>query len=400
MIEEVLDAPLRWRKPCRVFVASMSDPFHASVPDTWLDRMFAVIALADWHEFQLLTKRPERQQAYITDPQTPFRIQQAVDALLVDEAMRGHKEEWKSIAPDYEVSSFGNVRSLKGLRGSHLLKQSNHSQGYKQVALCLDGAAKTRLVHQLVLEAFDPALPWETETRHRNGNKADNRIANLLSGTKTENMQDAARHGTAGVWMKEHSTLGPDAIRAIRAERKRGAKLHTLAEKYGSSRQQISAICLGKIYKVARVPWPLPNLWLGVSVEDQTTLNRLNHLCETPAALRFASCEPLLEDLGDLTPWLQPVLNAAGLDWIICGGESGPRARPCHLEWLQDIVEQCEAYHVPVWMKQLGSRASYGGLDDCDGPVPYPTTHRAGAEPSEWPAVLQRQEFPHASPLV
>ncbi|MBY6277267.1 DUF5131 family protein [Symbiobacterium thermophilum] len=67
LVEELLDAPLHWRRPRRIFVNSMSDLFHEAVPDEWIDKVFAVMALAEHHTFQVLTKRPERMLRYLTD---------------------------------------------------------------------------------------------------------------------------------------------------------------------------------------------------------------------------------------------------------------------------------------------------------------------------------------------
>lgn len=72
-VESVMDLPLRWRKPRRIFVNSMSDLFHEAVPDEWIDRIFAVMALAPQHTFQVLTKRPERMCAYLREPDTSAR---------------------------------------------------------------------------------------------------------------------------------------------------------------------------------------------------------------------------------------------------------------------------------------------------------------------------------------
>jgi protein gp37 len=140
------------------------------------------------------------------------------------------------------------------------------------------------------------------------------------------------------------------------------------------------------------IRWPLPNVWLGVSVENQAALNRLTPLCETPAAVRFASLEPLLEDLGDLTPWLQPVLNAGGLDWVIAGGESGPRARPCNEGWIRAIVQQCQAAGTAIFVKQLGAHSVCGAPGDRVRRVPY--RERKGSDPFEWPHDLRVQCFP------
>jgi protein gp37 len=94
-----------------------------------------------------------------------------------------------------------------------------------------------------------------------------------------------------------------------------------------------------------------PNVWLGVSVEDRARLDRIDLLRQTPAALRFLSVEPLLEDLG--------TVDLRGIDWIIVGGESGPRHRPCRVEWVRSLAGQCRAAGVACWVKQ-GS-GSYPG---------------------------------------
>lgn len=92
--------------------------------------------------------------------------------------------------------------------------------------------------------------------------------------------------------------------------------------------------------------WPPPNLWLGVSVEDQRRAQeRLPLLASTPAAVRFVSCEPLLGPV-DLAVWL------AGLDWVIVGAESGPDARPMDDAWVRTLRDQCQMAGVAFWFKQ------------------------------------------------
>lgn len=107
---------------------------------------------------------------------------------------------------------------------------------------------------------------------------------------------------------------------------------------------------------------PLPNVWLGVSAEDQRRADeRVPLLLETPAAVRWVSAEPLLGPL-DLARWLDR--TAAGrfhaeaiLDWIVAGGESGPGARPAHPDWFRSLRDQCAAAGVPYFFKQWGAFA-------------------------------------------
>jgi len=121
-----------------------------------------------------------------------------------------------------------------------------------------------------------------------------------------------------------------------------------------------------------QIRWPLPNVWLGVSVENQAAADeRIPLLLQTPAAVRFVSCEPLLGAV-DLTYWLDydPEVGARpALDWVICGGESGPGARPMHPDWARGLRDQCQQAGVPFFFKQWGAWAPYPN-DGQFGPVP------------------------------
>ncbi len=94
-----------------------------------------------------------------------------------------------------------------------------------------------------------------------------------------------------------------------------------------------------------RLLWP-GNVWMGVSVEDSRVLNRIDHLRSVPAAVRFLSLEPLIGPLDQL--------DLRGIDWVIVGGESGPRARPMSREWVTSILKQCRAAGVAFFFKQWG----------------------------------------------
>ncbi|GAA1065283.1 DUF5131 family protein [Streptomyces asiaticus] len=160
--------------------------------------------------------------------------------------------------------------------------------------------------------------------------------------------------------------------------------------------------------------WPLPNVWLGVSVEDQKRADlRIPALVDTAAAVRFLSCEPLLGPV-DLTRWLRPVPGCGhvdsddgtcghpdaftpechrwadcpvrnrltdwhGPDWVIVGGESGRGARPMRPEWAAEIVHQCQISGVAMFVKQLGS---------CWG--------KQHKDIDQFPGDLQVREFPDA----
>src|SRR6476620_10775199 len=139
----------------------------------------------------------------------------------------------------------------------------------------------------------------------------------------------------------------------------------------------------------------LPHIWWGVSVENQKHgLPRIDHLRAAPAAVRFLSVEPLLEDLG--------TVDLTGITWVIVGGESGPGARPMQEEWVRNIKDQCLAAEVPFFFKQWGGvRKSEAGRemdgrtsDDMPAPSPNPIicaslrTKRIQAFESQLMAVL------------
>ena len=216
-VDELLDAPLRWRKPRRIFVNSMSDLFHPDVPDNFILRVFAIMAACPHHTFQVLTKRAHRMWSLLSSPDTPIFLE-AVAEDIAGEAGWCHLGRW--------------------------------------------------------------TVTW---------------------------------------------------------------------------------------------PWPLPNVWLGVSAEDQATANeRIPWLLQTPAAVRWISAEPLLGllDLTRLSIWHSGVLNALTgiaqfddsepqwfprLDWVVVGGESGHEARPMHPDWPRQIRDDCRRYNAPFFFKQWGA---------------------------------------------
>jgi protein gp37 len=253
LVPKLLDAPLHWRTPRRIFVNSMSDLFHEEVPDEFIDQVFSVMASAARHMFQVLTKRPERMRQY-----------------------------------------------------------------------CLSRAVMPREMFPRLIHRYmdlDRSVEW----------------------TKT---------------------------------------------------------------------WPLPNVWLGVSVEDQHTANeRISLLLQTPAAVRWISAEPLLGPIS-----FRACLNR--LDWVVVGGESGSRARPCDVDWIRSIVQQCQKANVPVLVKQLGAyivdRNDAGFEGDTETSWPMDTylddplndwsyqsaairlrlRDRKGGDPAEWPQDIRVREYP------
>lgn len=185
----------------------------------------------------------------------------------------------------------------------------------------------------------------------------------------------------------------------------------------------------------------LPNVWLGTSCENQKTANeRIPHLLNCPAAIRFISAEPLLDAI-DLSPRFDsgkvfaplgeerridcggctgtpvrgapvcPGHDAGGIDWVIVGGESGAGARPCNVEWVRSLVEQCKAANVPAFVKQLGSKPvePAPGMEVTrevnqpfmgSGWLHLRLNSSKGGDPEEWASDLRVREMPRVAALV
>lgn len=192
-------------------------------------------------------------------------------------------------------------------------------------------------------------------------------------------------------------------------------------------------------------PLPLPNVWLGVSVENQAAADvRIPLLLQTPAAVRFLSVEPLLGPVniqrwlpcGDATGWCkcggthppegEPTTKPDAIDWIIIGGESGPGARPMDVQWVRDIIAQTKQVGMwpEVFVKQLGAKPwdsktgkadhlfSHCGhacecCDECpsnggqvergDHPQLLKLHDRKGGDMAEWSEDLRERQFPAVS---
>jgi protein gp37 len=175
-------------------------------------------------------------------------------------------------------------------------------------------------------------------------------------------------------------------------------------------------------------PWPLPNVHLGVSCENQAAADeRIPLLLQTPAAVRFISAEPLLGPIN-LHPWIcrngdisrpeqkySRICDPSGnLDWVIVGGESGPGARWCDVAWIRGIVDQCKSAEVPVFCKQLGAHpVEYVDKVDVTDhsefgpevigyaePVPLNLRDKKGGDMDEWPHDIRVREFPKETVLA
>lgn len=130
------------------------------------------------------------------------------------------------------------------------------------------------------------------------------------------------------------------------------------------------------------------NVWIGTSIESPLVMHRYEQLLRIPAALRFLSCEPLLGNL------VLPLRAQRNLHWIIVGGESGPDARGCAVQWIESLVRQCAVNQIPCYVKQLGAKPysapEHGGATGYELNLKHPK----GGDPAEWPSDLRVRQFP------
>lgn len=139
-----------------------------------------------------------------------------------------------------------------------------------------------------------------------------------------------------------------------------------------------------------RENWP-DHIWLGTSVENQEYAEkRIPELLKIDAPILFLSCEPLLGPVS-LRRWLQPErisFDTRRIDWVIIGGESGPKARPFSTEWAYNLIRECRKANIPAFMKQLGSKPFHNNW-----PMRIISDSKGG-NPDEWPEWLRVREFP------
>jgi protein gp37 len=253
-----------------------------------------------------------------------------------------------------------------------------------------------------VPDALDEPLSWRTPTRV---------FVNSMSDLFHGDVPDAFIAAVFGIMAmsREHTfqvlTKRPERMRAwfawITAQAQTGDEVAYCVESASELLHGHAVDVEAAVRRTDRhVPvlgagWPLANVHLGVSVEDRKHgVPRIATLREVPAALRFLSVEPLLEDVGDL--------DLTGIGWVIVGGESGPHARRCDLGWIHRVVTQCRAQRVPCFVKQLGARPTGEWLS---GRAPQTHHHPArrdewvlndakGGDPGEWPTELRVREMP------
>lgn len=151
---------------------------------------------------------------------------------------------------------------------------------------------------------------------------------------------------------------------------------------------------------------PLDNVTLGVSVETDDYLHRINYLLGTPAAKRIVSFEPLQDEiharstmLGQYNTTRVPLVEGAKIDHAIIGGESGQGARKTRIRWIEMLIHQCDSAGVGVFVKQLGTKPTTFRLHSDDDERLLLKAYK-GNDPAEWPLEFRRRELIQAKKLV
>lgn len=362
-VEKHLEDPLRWREPRRIFVNSMSDLFHEDVTDEQIDRIFAVMGLADRHQFQVLTKRPQRMLEYVSEPGRCCAIARAI-ARIRNRRPRKDLEnrEAKGRAPRSGrrlPEGIGSRSLQEGPRGmddsSGVPGGLGNARREADERLGASGGVGSSARSDSARD-YDQS-PERTEERQR---PVESRTGDVFGTAPSRaGRPSGSEDSSQGI------TASEDAhYRGGRSGNPGVATTGSSGEGLGGTVRNEAEGNFGDLLPEnleTHLAWALPNVWLGVSVENQAAADeRIPILLDTPAVVRFISAEPLLGPLDlagydDGTWWNDnDVETDKRLDWVIVGGESGAHARPCDVEWIRDIVKQCAEAKVPCFVKQMG----------------------------------------------
>jgi protein gp37 len=151
-----------------------------------------------------------------------------------------------------------------------------------------------------------------------------------------------------------------------------------------TKRPERLARVLDQVHATLGLTEPLPNVWLGTSIENGDYARRADALRQAPAAIRFISAEPLIGGL--------PNLDLTGIDWLIIGGESGAGARPLSTAWVHDLLHACQQTGTAPFVKQLGS--VWARDTDWGGKTVHAHGDTKGGDPQYWPSHLRHRTYP------
>ena len=414
LLEDRLTLPLRWKKPRRIFVNSMSDLFHESVPNAWIDEIFAVMALCPQHTFQILTKRAERMQSYFAINHA-FLFDRIDEASTVYDACHANLDAagrwplpnvWLGVSVENQATADERIPwllrtpaavrfvsyepALAAVDFSSFFVYNPIYENQAQRGVCLSGPDKRGPGDRSGWDnmagpqtRLGPLATEDSESLMQEG-ESRARLRGVLPGT------DYGRQGTdlrPGPPARVETFLRTNPRGSDREPQRRGKKEEHPEQSSISNTHRTNTSC--SAHPEERQDRPA---W-GEKCDGEAHTPRGDGDSWTPCpggetgkhSSRLS--RELQDDLKDM-PW-RPLDKG---DLIIVGGESGPKARPCNIAWLRSVAQQCQAVGVACWVKQVGANAYE--VSEFDRAYPLKTKHKAGADPAEWPSDLQVQQMP------
>ena len=415
-----LEQPLRWRKPRRVFVCSMGDLFHEDVPDEFIDQVFAVMALAKEHTFQVLTKRPERMKSYLSDRATYQRVRKEteegdvcglyLDSLCGWEFRQAQNQWWTNLPPDRWP--LPNV-----WLGTSVEDQATADERIPQLLEC---PAAVRFVScEPLLSSVDLTRWLEASYNPQYGGEQTSGRVGLSVGAGrafTDRRAGACLEGDHE-GREQHGEVSPgpgDAGRGaapcprtstgmaslLRSDPREPSDQPQERERCGQSageprggdprgeRSTCSKGSEGGAHGGA----------VGRS-ESCGEADATPGPSDSEASSEGGATEGDRRGLRDQRSHSEQDRARSPLAWCVIGGESGPGARPCDIRWITSIRDQCKTAGVPVFIKQLGSNSVWREITRRGRTETWREKRRVfhdskGGDPDEWPHDLRVREYP------
>jgi protein gp37 len=340
--EHRLDAPLRRRTPTVYFVNSMSDLFHEDVPDAFIDKLFAVMALAWKHTFQVLTKRPERMRDYV------LGVRHSASRGEDTAAWAAETLPIKSLEPIARMwdRPLWNVWLGVSVENQHFADE--------RIPLLLQTPAAVRFISaEPLLEAIDLR-------RYLGGNQEDSEQGGrgLSSGARGRVEDRFGRPDLASHGQTREPLDRRDACDPLRA--KEGGKAIRGLSSGPCDVELEAGSRAGASARVATFQRADPS-WLDGESQERSEDGERADESRASDGLR---ADPARHEAPRVQPNAEPPQR---LSWVIVGGESGPRLRPTDPAWVRAIRDQCVAAGVPFFFKQWGGRTPKSGGRELDG---------------------------------
>lgn len=373
--EKALAQPLRWRRPRKVFVCSMTDLFGEWVPDEMIDRVFAVMALSPQHTFQLLTKRPARMRRYLSNDDRMYVLRSMIEELTegytkcrwplpnvwlgvsVEDQQRADERIPELLATPAAVR-FVSCEPLLGpvdirpYLGYHPIHEAADDERERSLPGGSVGGIGNRQRGQDLADGAPPLESLATSVRVTPGGPpegGESHYRRISSGARDGGRKEGSRLGAStGLppLQRPYSAGNEHQPQERRQGRQSAGELRTgdALREHGALPTSAQAWPTGSGRPTQRHGEADPGAGGGDS--------------DTAGGWREADIDRdglWSEDADGFEDSSRRSLGSVALSWIIAGGESGPGARPCDVEWIRSIVRQCQEAGVAVFYKQGGA---------------------------------------------